>query len=154
MNTSWRKFQNSVKNIPAVQVWEILATRGPEKNFLRLALIKCFTKKIYLQEHLPIYVIFCAIWYQLYHLKYVRNTHRGVLLLVKLQTFSNASQWNLQAFMVKFDVSLSKKIASKRNASVDWTVGIIFIVIAIWRGSSAKENSEKAANYTRKKTTS
>ena len=115
MNTSWRKFQNSVKNIPAVQVWEILATRGPKKNFLRLALIKCFTKKEHLQEHLPIYMIFCAIWYQLYNLKYVRNTHGGVLLSVKLQTFSNASQWNLQAFLVKFDVSLSKKRSIKKK---------------------------------------
>ena len=27
----------------------------------------------------------CAIWYHLYNLKNVKNTHRGVLLLVKLQ---------------------------------------------------------------------
>ena len=29
--------------------------------------------------------MFCAIWYILYKLKNVKNTHRGVLLLVKLQ---------------------------------------------------------------------
>ena len=29
--------------------------------------------------------MFCAIWYHLYNLKKVKNTHRGVLLLVKLQ---------------------------------------------------------------------
>ena len=31
--------------------------------------------------------MFCAIWYHLYNLKNVKNTHGGVLLLVKLQTF-------------------------------------------------------------------
>ena len=30
----------------------------------------------------------CASWYHLYKLKNVENTHRGVLLLVKLQTWS------------------------------------------------------------------
>ena len=29
-------------------------------------------------------VMFCAIWYHLYNLKNVKNTHGGVLLLVKL----------------------------------------------------------------------
>ena len=28
---------------------------------------------------------FCAIWYHLYNLKHVKNTHVGVQLLVKLQ---------------------------------------------------------------------
>ena len=28
--------------------------------------------------------MFCAVWYNLYNLKYVKNTHGGVLLLVKL----------------------------------------------------------------------
>ena len=31
---------------------------------------------------------FCAIWYNLYDLKNVKNTHGGMLLLVKLQAFS------------------------------------------------------------------
>ena len=35
--------------------------------------------------YLNIFVMRCAIWYQLYNLKNVKNTHRGVLLLVKLQ---------------------------------------------------------------------
>ena len=30
-------------------------------------------------------VLRCAIWYHLYNLKNVKNTHEGVLLLVKLQ---------------------------------------------------------------------
>ena len=32
-----------------------------------------------------IYVMLCAIWYHSYNLKNVKNTHGGVLLLVKLQ---------------------------------------------------------------------
>ena len=35
-----------------------------------------------------IYVMRCAIWYHLYNLKNVENTHGGVLLLVKLQVKS------------------------------------------------------------------
>ena len=31
------------------------------------------------------YVMLYAIWYHLYNLKNVKNTHGGVLLLVKLQ---------------------------------------------------------------------
>ena len=32
-----------------------------------------------------LYVMLCTIWYRLYNLKIVKNTHGGVLLLVKLQ---------------------------------------------------------------------
>ena len=31
------------------------------------------------------YVVRCAIWYHLYNFKKVKNTHAGVLILVKLQ---------------------------------------------------------------------
>ena len=34
------------------------------------------------------YVMCLAIWYHLHNFKNVKNTHGGVLLLVKLQTFS------------------------------------------------------------------
>ena len=34
------------------------------------------------------YVMFCTIWYYLYNFKNVKNTHGGVLLLVKLQAKS------------------------------------------------------------------
>ena len=37
--------------------------------------------------------MFCAIWYRLYNLKNVENTHGGVLSLVQLQTFSNTPPW-------------------------------------------------------------
>ena len=35
----------------------------------------------------------CAIWHNLYNLKNVKNTHGGVLLLVKLQAKSNIPPW-------------------------------------------------------------
>ena len=34
---------------------------------------------------LRLYVMLCAIWYYLYNFKNVKNTHGGVILLVKLQ---------------------------------------------------------------------
>ena len=34
-----------------------------------------------------IYVVRCGIWYHLYNLKNMKNTHQGVLILVKLQAF-------------------------------------------------------------------
>ena len=36
------------------------------------------------------YVVRCAIWYHLYDLTYVKNTHRGVLSLVKMQDLAEA----------------------------------------------------------------
>ena len=32
-------------------------------------------------------VMFCAIWYHLYNLKNMKNTHGGVLLIVSLQLY-------------------------------------------------------------------
>ena len=45
----------------------------------------------------------CAIWYHLYNLKNVKNTHGGVLLLVKLQALAckfakSDSAWMFFAF--------------------------------------------------------
>ena len=42
--------------------------------------------------------MFCAIWYYLYNLKDVKNTHGGFLLLVKLQAF-NTSPWVFFTFL-------------------------------------------------------
>ena len=38
------------------------------------------------------YVTLCTVWYHLYNFKNVKNTHRGVLLLVKLQAPSCRNQ--------------------------------------------------------------
>ena len=45
--------------------------------------------------------MFCAIWYHLYNLKNVKNTHGVVLLLVKLQAYftkSNTPSWVFLTF--------------------------------------------------------
>ena len=47
----------------------------------------------------------CTIWYHLYNLKNVKNTHRGVLLSVKLQALAcnftkiNTSPWVFFTFL-------------------------------------------------------
>ena len=49
--------------------------------------------------------ILCVIWYHLYNLKNLRNTHGGVLLLVKLQTEAcnfNKSNTPLWVFLTFF----------------------------------------------------
>ena len=40
-----------------------------------------------IKKYLPRYVMRCAIWYHLHNLKNIKNTHGGVLILVKLQAF-------------------------------------------------------------------
>ena len=51
-----------------------------------------------------VYEMLCAIWHHLYNLKKVKNTHGGVLLLVKLQakgcniTKSNICPWVFLTF--------------------------------------------------------
>ena len=41
-----------------------------------------------MQDKDSLYVMLCVIWYHLYNLRNVKNTHEGVLLLVKLQARS------------------------------------------------------------------
>ena len=36
---------------------------------------------------LKVYQMFCAIWYHLYNLKNVKNTHGGMSLLVQLHAY-------------------------------------------------------------------
>ena len=52
----------------------------------------------------------CAIWYYLYNLKNVENTHGGVLLLVKLQASANGYNSRNVPHMLK-NVMLLKKSA-------------------------------------------
>ena len=48
------------------------------------------------------YVVRCTIWYHLYNFKNLKNTHGGVLILVKLQatafTKNNTPPWVLLTF--------------------------------------------------------
>ena len=55
------------------------------------------------------YVMLCAIWYNLYNLKNVKNTHGGVLLLMKLQalvcsffTLSKLYKWYQFAHSISY----------------------------------------------------
>ena len=47
-------------------------------SLLGLSTYRSFTNLQYI-------LMFCAIWYHLYNLKNVKNTHGGVIILVKLQ---------------------------------------------------------------------
>ena len=42
------------------------------------------------------YEALCAIWYRFYNLKNVKNTHRGVLILEKLQAEAHESLWKIR----------------------------------------------------------
>ena len=47
-------------------------------------------------ERVKVCQMLCAIWYHLFNFKKVKNTHGGMTLLVKLQTYfteSNAPLW-------------------------------------------------------------
>ena len=56
----------------------------------------------------------CAIWYHLYNLKNVKNTHGGVLILVKLQVNAphiadrSATNWEAQKLDSAIIISLFK----------------------------------------------
>ena len=53
----------------------------------------------------------CTIWYHLYHLKNVKNTHGGVLLLVTLQTSScNLNKSNTPPWVFFTFFKLSKMV--------------------------------------------
>ena len=51
-------------------------------DVLNISLERTFCIKLSVKK----FVMRCAIWYHLYNLKNVKNTHRGVFYLVKLQT--------------------------------------------------------------------
>ena len=65
----------------------------------------------------------CAIWYHLYKLKNVKNTHRGVLLLGKLQalaynfTKSNTALW---VFFTFFELYELYQIAQSITYELKW----------------------------------
>ena len=60
------------------------------KHFPRVSLIKTEHRFTRLYRHqryylCRLYVLLCTIWYYLHNFKNVKNTHEGVLLLVKFQ---------------------------------------------------------------------
>ena len=46
--------------------------------------------------------MFCAIWYHLYNLKNVKNTHGGVLILVKLQATNGTKSHNASYMVLNY----------------------------------------------------
>ena len=60
-------------------------------------------------------VMRCAIWYHLHNLKKVKNTHGEVLILVKLQAWSNT----LKQFVGNLPTNRAFKIATKERKPRD-----------------------------------
>ena len=76
------------------------------------------------------YVMCCAIWYYLYNLKIVKNTQRGVLLLVKLQTKScsfNKSNTFPWVFFTFFRLHKWSQIVQ----SVSYTFNLFYVFTGI-----------------------
>ena len=57
-------------------------------NFGQNLVFSLLIPLFYFSLIIPLYVVFCAIWYHPYNLKNVKNTHGGVLLLEKLQALA------------------------------------------------------------------
>ena len=57
----------------------------------------------------------CAIWYHLYNLKNVKNTHGGVLILVKLQACSTGKKWVKEFSEFLNDLSFAKNSYFSHN---------------------------------------
>ena len=72
---------------PATEEVNINPVYLPKKNPVTTLLIKDHHERLFHAgaSHTLSYVMFCTIWYHLYNLKNVKNTHGGVLLLVQLQ---------------------------------------------------------------------
>ena len=84
--------------IPQKMLWRLLYDSISWQVSICKGLYRFVTTKLdkYIFETL------CAIWYQLYNLKTVKNTHGGVLLLLKLQaeaTTSNTVPWVFLTFL-------------------------------------------------------
>ena len=80
------------------------------------------------------YVMLCAIWYHLYNLKNVKNTHEGVLLSVKLQaedcnfTKSNTPPWVFFTFFKLYKWYQIARSVIYRNQSTDLNILEIIIL--------------------------
>ena len=71
-------------------------------------IVVIFHSTIGLKSSTSIYVIFCAIWYHLYNLKNVKNTHGGVILL-------------RSCFSRFLNYTNSTKLRNALHTSVFWT---------------------------------
>ena len=57
---------------------------------------------IYQNQNRWTFVMRCAIWYHLYNLKNVKNTHGGVLILVKLQASAFSHSYSSNQSIIKY----------------------------------------------------
>ena len=57
----------------------------PELTPVAIQAGKLLARRLFAGSKLKVCAVRCAIWYHLYNLRNVKNTHRGVLILVKLQ---------------------------------------------------------------------
>ena len=64
------------------------------------------------------YVMHCAIWYHLFNLKNVKNTHGGVLLLFKLQASATGSILETRGWYIK-KFSIAAAMLSNSNSFDD-----------------------------------
>ena len=69
----------------------------------------------YIHESNTLSVMLCAIWYHLYNLKNVKNTHGGVLLLVNF-TKSNTPPWVFSGFLNCKNGNKSRKASEIKNS--------------------------------------
>ena len=87
------------------------------------------------------YVMRCAIWTHLYNLKNVKNTHRGVLILVKLQasacTFTkiNTLPWVFFAF---FKLYKCEQIAHRITFKKNFLCWVTFKMLTVGEGLFTK----------------
>ena len=93
------KAQSVVKHFSTVLlIWCVQSTCLPFSNpcvfCCSLLGLICYLNRL----HLP-FVMFCAIWYQLYNVKNVENTHGGVLLLACNSTKNNTPSWMFFTFL-------------------------------------------------------
>ena len=89
-------------------------------SLLGLSTYRSFTNLRYI-------LLFCAIWYHLYNLKNVKNTHGGVIILVKLQ----ASTHHLYIY-------LCVPLADNYFSNVKYVTSMLHFVFAkdtLWRYS-------------------
>ena len=79
--------------------------------------------------NMKIHVMLCAIWYHLYNLKHVENTHGGVLRLVKLQsstsTCTNGTKSRNASHYIKSSFQICK---SQEIFLVDFLCGVAFAI--------------------------
>ena len=81
----------------------------------------------------------CAIWYDLYNLRKVKNSHGGVLLLLKLQSFS--LNFTMQAFSLS--VTFSKVVMLLSNVTKSNTSPWVFFFFLDWANDT---KSRKASH--------